>query len=574
MDNNDNNKRAILDQIQRIQLLLKRRHFLFGFPQDIESEYGLEVKQRILQRVPAVGLTSVVFLLIFSLLDYVMLPLDMAKQIIQLRVFYLIPTIIVICVWLRWRMPKAYLWLYSLAYLTVSLSVVWIIWRTHSQAILLPYEGLMIVMMYGFVVMALPFGLAALLNALTLLCYVFSEPYYILDFPTYVNNVLFLCAMYLAGLVCAWLVNGASRNQFLQRRWLNLNEELSRLDLVEKDHYLAVASHDLRQPMQALQLIAADLNADYSDPRVQAIKDCVGNLNGMFNQMLDVSRLQLGLMTFEPQRIYLPEFFQKVLKPYELKGQRQHCQLHLEPLSIWIYADWAALQRILSNLIQNALDHSDAQNIFVRVERVIERVRVTVEDDGKGIELQDQSRVFTEFSKTHSSHSVNGLGVGLSIVKQLSSLLNYPMTFHSRPGCTQFSFSLPSYRTEDSETLSVDKDQAPMALLISEDAAVIDAFKQWLTLWGWQVHCTSRWEAALKQLSTQPELVISEWWIQGVSAETLLNAIEDQAQYEPYILVVAEHLPDLSFWGCQGLTKPVSASRLRAHVNQVELAAL
>ena len=250
-------------QQQQLHALLDKGRFIWGFPRALESDYGQHLRKKVLQRVPMVGLTSIVFFVLFAIFDQYMLPANISSTTATVRIFIVCPVILIGCLWIYYKPPKFYLMPYGFTFLFSSLSVVWVIWLAHSHSVLLPYEGLMITMMYGFVVMGFPLLVACLLNAITLYVYVITEPFYYLSFHTYVNNVIFLVAMYLAGSVSAVILSYSQRSQFLQQTLLNLSEERARLDLEAKNRYLAVASHDLRQPLQAINMMAEQMCDQY-----------------------------------------------------------------------------------------------------------------------------------------------------------------------------------------------------------------------------------------------------------------------------------------------------------------------
>lgn len=553
-------------QYQALNALLKKGRLILGFPRELEQQYGLHVRKKILQRVPMVGLTSICFLMLFAVLDQFMLPTPLAHTTAVVRTLVVCPIIFIFCLWLYLKPPRFYLLLYSIAFLFVSLSAVWVIWFAHRVGALLPYEGLMITIMYGFVILGLPLFLACLLNAIVLCAYIFTEPFYILSFNTYVNNVLFLSAMYLAGFVSALILSHSQRNQYLQQALLNLSDERSRLDLDAKNRYLAVASHDLRQPLQAINMMSTQMCETSDDENLKKLNAASNALNNMFGQLLDASKINLDLMHVNIEPINLARFFEHIITPYTFSYAKKGINLHYEKIDCWVRSDYAGLQRIVNNLLQNALVHSDATDVYVKAIRDEYNLKIIIKDNGCGILDTDKEAAFEEFTQLNSDRSNQGLGVGLSIVKKLTKALDHEMQLHSDQGC-EFVIHLPLCNGPVDNVISPLKDSNTV-LIIEDDEQLIQQYKTWFENWGWTIHIASYVQQAIMLLEKKPVLVMTDWNLPDGSAHTILNKIQSMMDYEPEIIVVSENdnLREKMELPCQYFVKPITASRLRAAV--------
>lgn len=566
-------------QQQQLHALLDKGRFIWGFPRALESDYGQHLRKKVLQRVPMVGLTSIVFFVLFAIFDQYMLPANISSTTATVRIFIVCPVILIGCLWIFYKPPKFYLIPYGFTFLFSSLSVVWVIWLAHSHSVLLPYEGLMITMMYGFVVMGFPLLVACLLNAITLYVYVITEPFYYLSFHTYVNNVIFLVAMYLAGSVSAVILSYSQRSQFLQQTLLNLSEERARLDLEAKNRYLAVASHDLRQPLQAINMMAEQMCDQSSDPHVHKLQSAAHALSNMFDQLLDSSKINLDLMKIEHVPVDLTRILTQSIASssvaYDAKNikliydseQHGNTGARQDQSNQYVWGDWAAIQRIINNLLQNALVHSGASQVTVSTEADAQSIHLIIKDNGRGILEKDKVHAFEEFNQLDTPNKDQGLGVGLSIVDKLSKAMGFQLTLNSNDGC-EFMISMPvCQRPAELET---ERLHAPSILIVEDDAALAMQYGHWFKNWDWRSDIVHTLKDAYSYLNDKPEWVITDWNLPDGNGSEVLEAIqhlrEQDPDYDPKILVISsnadlEHtLPN----NIPFLIKPISAPRLRA----------
>lgn len=557
----NDDKNIIKNQQSYIATILSDGKFLMGFPKDIEQQYAINVKQKILQRVPAVAISSLLFMLIFSGLDWLMMPDYLAYQTIFVRLVVVVPVILIISAWLIINPPKFYLIAYGFVFLWTCLWVVWIIWRAHSQAILLPYEGLMITIIYGFVVMGFPLWIACLLNAIVIAAYMLTEPLYDLSLPTYIQNVSFLLAMYLAGLFSAWILDYSHRKQFLQQEILNLNEIHAKLDVAQKNRYLAVASHDLRQPLQAIRLLSDEIVSDHKDPRFIKLKTAADALNSMFNQLLDVSRINLDLLDLHIRPLAIKPFLNNAISIFQPQAQAAGIIIHTTICDGWVQTDSGALQRIISNLLQNALQHSGANTIEIRTQIENDELLLSIKDDGCGILETDQSRVFDAFTRLNSD--VQSLGVGLSIVKRLSQKLGHNLTLINQSGCEfQLRFMLIS-KPQLTESVT----EQPHILLVEDDTHLLQQYQQWFIQWGWQVDVASNLRQAFALIKNKPNWILSDCHLTDGTGNDLFSKVKAQLDYKPKLLMVTGDQSQCDLhqdWDV--LLKPITPSRLRAYL--------
>lgn len=218
----------------------------------------------------------------------------------------------------------------------------------------------------------------------------------------------------------------------------------------EKTRFLAAASHDLRQPMHAVALFAATLESALVDhpagDNAVRLMRAVNALGASLDTMLDVSRLDAGVVSVDPREVDLDVLFQALDHAFAGPAEEKGLQLRVRASGLWVRSDVQLLYRMLSNLIDNALKYTHRGGVSVTARSRGPVVWIDVTDTGIGIAPEQTSRIFEEFYQVDNPgrDRVRGLGIGLSIVKRLSRLLGHPLRVHSRQGRgTRFCVQLP-----------------------------------------------------------------------------------------------------------------------------------
>jgi signal transduction histidine kinase len=265
-----------------------------------------------------------------------------------------------------------------------------------------------------------------------------------------------------------------------------------------KSQFLAAASHDLRQPLHALSLLTALLNDLAADDRVREVGKHIGqsveSLERLFNALLDLSKLDAGALAAEPRQLDLAELSRRISVEYRAKAAEKALRFELECEPMWLYADPILLERILRNLLENAVRFTDSGHIALRAARAGRDAIISVADSGCGIPAAEQARVFEEFYQLHNPgrDRSKGLGLGLSIVRRLVDLLGYRIELASAPGQGSiFTLTLQGALTE-AQAAGPAQAAAPPApdvaglrvLVIEDDAEARLAIELTLRSWG------------------------------------------------------------------------------------------
>ena len=219
-----------------------------------------------------------------------------------------------------------------------------------------------------------------------------------------------------------------------------------------KSQFLAAASHDLRQPLHAMGLFAAALAARVRDPGVTplvaSIRASVEALEHLFAELLDLSQLEAGALRPAPAAIALQPLFTRLTADFAPQAVAAGLTLAVVPTRLAVATDPVLLERVLRNLLANAVRYTPAGGIVLGARRRGRAVRIDVVDTGVGIAESDATRVFDEFVQlavARRNHAGGrGLGLGLAIVRKLATLCGHSVELASTPGRgSRFSVTVP-----------------------------------------------------------------------------------------------------------------------------------
>jgi signal transduction histidine kinase len=252
----------------------------------------------------------------------------------------------------------------------------------------------------------------------------------------------------------------SSSHQSLEGRVLTATQELARqrdaADLANqaKSRFLAAASHDLRQPMHALALFAADLQRQVRASNTgdltrvaEQIAASTTILGELLDSLLDISRLDVAGIKPDIRPFPLTPIFLRLLDSSRRPAAERKLKLRIVPTRLWVLSDPVMVERMIANLLSNALRYTPpGGRILVAARRRGDKVRIEVRDSGVGIPSEHRETIFTEFfqvSNTAREHD-KGLGLGLSIVDRLARALEIDVNLRSRVGeGSTFTLTMP-----------------------------------------------------------------------------------------------------------------------------------
>ncbi|PKO88804.1 MAG: hypothetical protein CVU18_06105 [Betaproteobacteria bacterium HGW-Betaproteobacteria-12] len=261
-----------------------------------------------------------------------------------------------------------------------------------------------------------------------------------------------------------------------------------------KSRFLAAASHDLRQPLHALSLFAADLQrqvrvgAGHDLPRLaEQISTSTTVLGELLDSLLDISRLDVAGIKPEIRSFPLKPMFDRLNNSFKRAAVDRNLSLHFRRTEFWLTSDPVMVERMISNLVSNSLRYTPTGGrILVAARRRGEEVRIEVRDSGVGIAPEHQAAIFAEFYQVgNPAREPNkGLGLGLSIIDRLARVLDVKVILQSRPGAgTTFALQIPMHRPSLRE-LPESKVESAGQVHIVGDSADLQACRKLLE--GWQ----------------------------------------------------------------------------------------
>lgn len=387
-------------------------------------------------------------------------------------------------------------------------------------------------------------------------------------------------------------------NRDLERRVAAANVELHRrLEQVEaaraaaeqasiaKSRFFAAASHDLRQPLHALGLFATGLREVVGNPQgrdlAQRIGDSIAALDRLFDELLDLSRLDAGTVEVRPLNVALQPLLWHLAAAYEGEAGERGLRLQVRPTSLAVHTDALLLERLLSNLLSNALRYTHHGGVLIGARRRGRHVLLQVWDTGIGIPPEQVELVFDEFYQVGNPgrDRRQGLGLGLAIVRRLTALLGIRLDLRSRVGRgTCFALTLPAATGPAStpaaeETATQDHAFAgKAALVIDDDVDIRDATASLLERWGFEAHAASGYPAACDWLQAgfRPDVLLADLRLgeafDGIdTVEALRRSLGTSI---PALLISgdtgARELARVKDSGLLLLTKPVTPARLRS----------
>lgn len=373
-----------------------------------------------------------------------------------------------------------------------------------------------------------------------------------------------------------------------------LQEKSRQLEMANlaKSRFLAAASHDLRQPLHALNLFVAQLR-DESDPTERArliahIEAAVSAMNELFEALLDMSRLDAGVLEPNLTEFPIERLLKRIETTFTEAAREKGLRMGVVSSSAWVRSDFILLERIVLNLVSNAVRYTPHGGVVIGCRHRGNRLRIDVWDSGPGIPQDQQQHIFGEFYQIGGRQLDRraGLGLGLSIVDRLGQLLEHPVELASRPGkgsCFSISVPLTTARRATVEALEppamvIDPASGKLIVVIDDDALVLDGMRGLLQSWGCRVVTGATGTAALAQLGQeggQPDLIISDYRL--ANGKTGIEAIErlrgTLGAAIPAFLVSGdtgpERLREANASGYLLVHKPVPPMTLRTTLNRL-----
>ena len=333
-----------------------------------------------------------------------------------------------------------------------------------------------------------------------------------------------------------------------------------------KTTFLATASHDLRQPLNAARLFTGSLadsdigaeNARY----VARIGSSLDALDDLLSILLNISQLDSGGIIPTFCHFRLQDLLDRVVPDYIQTGQDKGLRVRMVSTSSIVYSDPRLLETILRNFLSNAIRYTRDGGVLIGCRTRGDKITIQVNDSGIGIKESQLEGIFEEFIQVHEDHAIGGrgIGLGLSIVQRISALLDARVQVRSTLGKgSMFNITLP--QGKDDHLSRPFADNRPDATLpdslsgriiavIDNDEDVLDGMKALLGKWGGEIISGLSADVALAQLIEQdktPDIIIADYHLNG--EDTGIAAIaEIRAEFTdpiPAIIITSDRDADL-----------------------------
>ncbi|MDA9392251.1 two-component hybrid sensor and regulator [Bradyrhizobium sp. CCBAU 45394] len=377
----------------------------------------------------------------------------------------------------------------------------------------------------------------------------------------------------------------------LERKVAERTQELE-LANAAKSRFLAMASHDLRQPLHALGLFIAQLRMPLRSGErtrtIELIDATRKEMDEMLNSLLDMSKLDAGILIPTITEFPIARLLQKIETTFDQATRETGLRLRVRRSDAWVRSDAMLLERILLNLVSNAVRYTLRGGIIVGCRRRGQMLRIEVWDSGPGIPEDQKQNIFGEFFQlaARDRNRYGSMGLGLAIVDRLRLLLNHPIDLASTVGRgSRFAILVPMADECDTSAEPVDSPhpaafavEGKLVLVIADAPIVQQGTGGLLGRWGYTVLTTGSDEAALIRLAERqqrPDLIISDYHLAngktGIRAIEKINAAFGSSI--PAILISGDTAPEpareVKDTGYILLHKPVDPMRLRAVMHEL-----
>ncbi|WP_292931390.1 chemotaxis protein CheB [Novosphingobium sp. PASSN1] len=359
-----------------------------------------------------------------------------------------------------------------------------------------------------------------------------------------------------------------------------------------KSRFLAAASHDLRQPLQALALLkdflAPNVTGERAAELMARFDKTLGALSGMLDVLLNISQIEAGAVQPEPVVFPVGEMLERLHSEFLAVTEARDLSLRFMPSTAWVESDPRLLEQMVRNLLGNAVKYTRTGRILMGCRRRGPTLRIEVWDTGIGIEASQLESIFEEFHQVDNParESGLGLGLGLSIVRRLGRLLRHPVNVRSEPGRgSVFAITVPLRkgvthlpppppRDPSPETAPKPIARPSAIMVVEDDPDLLELVAQMLRDNGHMVSCAPDAAEALRLIGAgaiRPDILLTDYNLPaGQSGVDLLMALRVRMQRPLPAIVLTGDISHtakaaIAEADCIHLKKPVNpAALLRA----------
>ena len=360
---------------------------------------------------------------------------------------------------------------------------------------------------------------------------------------------------------------------------------------LSKDKYLAAASHDLLQPLNAARLLISTLRErrlPAAEQRlVERTHQALEGAEDLLTDLLDISKLDQAAVKPDIDTYRLDELFAPLASEFQTVAEAAGLSLRARTPDYAISTDLRLLTRILRNFLSNACRYTSQGGVLLGARRRGERLCLEVWDSGRGIAADQLSSIFLEFNQLDVGRAADrkGVGLGLAIVDRIATILGCAVQVRSQPGRgSVFSIEVPLSRQAPSVSLSAAPHQTVVGnplpgrrlLVLDNELSILESMAALLGQWGCEVLTATDQTAALSVLQGRaPELILADFHLDhGVTGCQVVQHLREHfGQPIPAVMITADHSNlcrlQLQALGAPLLNKPVKPGKLRAVLSQL-----
>jgi len=383
---------------------------------------------------------------------------------------------------------------------------------------------------------------------------------------------------------------GRSFNRLKEDLWeqgvglQNAKEDADRANKA-KSLFLASASHDLRQPLNAMQMYIAALKSKVKDDEILTIVEDINSVSAstarLLNALLDVSELEVGAIKPRYEDFPINNIFTSIFQSFAPLAKDKNLQFRIVPSNITVKSDPDLLERILGNYMSNAIRYTKAGSVMIGCRRRGNMVSIEVWDTGCGISEDQMPNIFEDFYQIENKERdrSKGLGLGLALAKRLSISLNHSIEFKSTLGGGSCFSVLVAIGEQKSSEVKLDVIPNIMdltgakVLLIEDDTDVLKATIQLLESWGCIVEA-GRDQDEIKDIIRSssfqlPDIIVADNRLPGASGIDIVKLVRQElGAIIPSVIVTGDversHVQSITEKGFPVLLKPIQPAKFRA----------
>ncbi len=350
---------------------------------------------------------------------------------------------------------------------------------------------------------------------------------------------------------------------------------------LSKTRFLAAASHDLLQPLNAARLFVSALSGRQMAKSNRAIvmqtASALDSIEGLLEALLEISKLDAGAIKPDWSDVPIDDLFETLRAEFALLAAERGLTLTVMPTQLWVHSDRRLLRRVLQNFLSNAIRYTQQGGVIMSARQVGGTVSIAVADTGPGIDPAHHREIFEEFHRLDGASS-QGMGLGLAIVQRASRMLGHPIGLKSAAGQgATFSIDVPLAAMGVLHAAPVAASPRGIGvtnvLVLDNEEAILAGMRAMLGGWGVKVRTATTLaeaQAQLRRARRAPDVILADYHLGagalGDEAVAALRAAIGAAV--PAVIITADRMPALRERligeGLHVLQKPVKPAQLRA----------